>query len=75
MSLSKKLTCTRTLRQVFICLMPRTLLLHTVYVYTVYLFTQGREKGGEINQREGERGKGSQSWVENTNMTDCISSL
>ncbi len=26
----------------------------TVYVYTVCLFTQGR--GGELNQREGERG-------------------
>jgi hypothetical protein len=34
----------------------------------VYLFTQGREgEGGELNQREGERGNSSQSWVENTN--------
>jgi hypothetical protein len=28
-----------------------------------------------MNQREGERDNSSQSWVENTNMTDCISSL
>jgi hypothetical protein len=41
----------------------------------VYLFTQGRGEVGELNQREGERGKSSQSWVENTYMTDCISSL
>jgi hypothetical protein len=32
-------------------------------------------KGGELNQREGEKGNGSQSWVENTNTTDYISSL
>jgi hypothetical protein len=39
-----------TLRQVFICLRPRTPQpppppLYTVYVFTVYLFTQGRGKG------------------------------
>ncbi len=40
----------------------------TVYVYTVYLLTQGRGgEGGELNQREGERGNRSQSCVENTN--------
>jgi hypothetical protein len=43
--------------------------------YKVYLFTQGRGEGGDLNQRECERGNRSQSWVENTNMTDCISGL
>jgi hypothetical protein len=28
--------------------------------FTVYLFTQGRWEGGELNQREGERGNSSQ---------------
>jgi hypothetical protein len=81
MSSSKKLTCVGTLRQVFICLRPPPLLRpissphppHAVDVYIVYLFTQGR--GGEVNQREGYWGNSSQSWVENTNMSDCISSL
>ncbi len=53
--------------------------LNTEYVYTVYLFTQGKGEGGELNpQRGGGRGwrcNSSQSWVENNNMTDCISSL
>ena len=44
--------------------------LHTLWVYTVYLFTQ-RRGGGESWTRE--RGNSSQSWVENTNMIDCIS--
>jgi hypothetical protein len=30
---------------------------------------------GEVNQREGYRGNSSRSWVEKTNMADCISSL
>ncbi len=33
------------------------------------------EGGGGLNQREGERGNSSQRWVENINMTDCISGL
>jgi hypothetical protein len=45
--------------------------LHTV-LYT-YLHTDG--EWGRANQREGKSGNSSQSWVENTNMTDCISSL
>jgi hypothetical protein len=60
----------------FICLRPRTpyLLppLQTVYVHTVYLFTQGKDDGGEVKRIEGQQ---TQSRVENTNMTDCISSL
>jgi hypothetical protein len=73
---SKKLTSNGTLRQVFICLRPRTPYppLHTEYVYTVCLFT-GKGEGVEWNQREGDRGNCSQSWVENTNMADYISSL
>jgi hypothetical protein len=43
-------------------------LLHTVY----YIHT-GKE--GDFNQRECKRGNSSQSWVENTNMTVCISCL
>ncbi len=56
---------------------PYTLYIqYTCIHYTVYLFTQGRgEGGGELNQREGERGNSSQSWVENSNNTDFISSL
>ncbi len=62
----KKLTCKVTLRQVFICLRPRTPcpppILHTVYMYTVYLFTQGRRRGrGELNQREVQSGNSSQA--------------
>jgi hypothetical protein len=43
--------------------------LHTVYVYAVYTYPKTREvgEGGELNQRKGEGGKSSQSWVENTN--------
>jgi hypothetical protein len=44
-------------------------------VYTVYLFTQGRGGWGELNKSEGKRGNSSQSWVENTNMTDFIACL
>jgi hypothetical protein len=59
-----KFTCKGTLRQVFICLRPRTPYpppkYCSVYVYTVYLFIQGRGLGGggELNQREGERATG-----------------
>jgi hypothetical protein len=55
---------------------------HTVYcilytcIQSVYLFKQGRGRGGrELNQREGKRSNSSHICAENTNMTDCISSL
>ncbi len=44
---------------------------HTEYVYTI--FKQERGEGGELNQWEGDKGYSLKSWVENTNMTDCIS--
>jgi hypothetical protein len=47
----------------------------TVYVYTVNLFTQGRGEGRRV---EPERRLEEQEFTklgENTNMTDCISSL
>ncbi len=48
-------------RQVFTCLRPRTT-------------TQERGEGGRVEpERRGQRGNSSQSWVENTNKTDCIS--
>jgi hypothetical protein len=34
-----------------------------------------RERGRGLNQREGEKGNSSQSWLEYTSMTYCISSL
>jgi hypothetical protein len=43
--------------------------------YTLYIvmYTYSHREGGEeLNQREGYRGNSSQSWVDNTNMTDCI---
>ncbi len=50
---------------------------HTVYVYTVYLLYSHREgeQGKSWTREKGQRGNSSQSWVENTNMTDSISSL
>ncbi len=53
---------------------PYSLPLHTVYMSAIYLFTQrSGGGGGELNQRVGKRGNSSQSWFENTKMTDCIS--
>ncbi len=58
--LLKKLTCTGTLRHVFICLRfrtpyhspPYTHCTIYMYMYTVHLFTQGTGRWGEFNQRE-----------------------
>ncbi len=48
------------------------------YTCTVYV-TQGKGEGLELNQREGERssrgGYRSQSWVENTNITECTQEI
>jgi hypothetical protein len=74
---SKKMTCKGTLRQMFICLRPRTPYpppLHTVCVNTVHLFTLGGG-GGELISEKVEGQQLTKSWVENTNMTDCFSSL
>jgi hypothetical protein len=73
MSLSKKLTCKGTLRQVFYVSeapsppMIPSLPLPTqcVSVYSILIHT-GKER---TNQKEGLRGISSQSQVENTNMT------
>jgi hypothetical protein len=61
----KNFKCKGTLRQVFICLRPRT----PHVVYSILIHT-GRGEGGGLNQREGETGNigeyRSQSCVENT---------
>jgi hypothetical protein len=51
--------------------------LHTTHCIRVSskLIHTGRGGGERLNQREGAKGNSSQSWVENTYMTDCISSL
>ncbi len=66
-----------TLRQGFVCLRPSTLYplspYTLLYVYTINLFTQ--ERGESWTREKGGGGNSSQRGVENTNMTDCISSL
>ncbi len=57
MSSSKKVTW--TLRQVFICMSPRTR--YPRYSILIHI-GKGRARG-VLNQREGERGNSSQSWV------------
>ncbi len=47
---------------------------YTLYACIHHTYSH-RDGGGGVNQREGEKGNSSQSWVENTVMTDCISSL
>ncbi len=68
----KKLTCKRTLRQVFICLWPRTQYTppsYTLYTCIQYNYSHGEgEEGGRV---EPERRKYRlQSWVENNKMTE-----
>jgi hypothetical protein len=50
---------------------------HCIRVYCILIHTGkvGIGRMNQMNQREGYRGNSSQSWVENTNMTDCIFSL
>jgi hypothetical protein len=54
MSSSKKLICKGTLRQVFICLRPRTsYTTHCIRVYSILsLVTQGSGEGGNRRTRE-----------------------
>jgi hypothetical protein len=83
MSSSKIFTCKGTLRRVFFCLRPIPLPpppppTHCISVYSI-LIHKGKGGGGELNQREGERvNRGeytSQSWVENTNKTECLQEI
>jgi hypothetical protein len=56
MSSFKKMTCKRTLRQVFICLKTRSPNppSHTDILYTVYILIHiGKGEGARLNQREG----------------------
>jgi hypothetical protein len=41
-------------------------------LYMLY-FDTGKGGGEKMNYTEGYRGNSSQSWVENTTVTDCIS--
>jgi hypothetical protein len=79
MSSSKKLTCKGTLGAgVYLSEAHNPIsppYTHCIRVNGILIHTGKGEGGGELNQREGERGNSSQSCVENTNMTDCISSL
>ncbi len=75
----KKLTCIETLRQMYICLSVWGSKPHnppyTLYTCTQYTYS-GKGGGGRVVEAERNllKGNRSQSWVENTNMTDCISS-
>ncbi len=84
-SSTKKITCKLTLRQVLISLRPRTPYppppppyTHCIRVYSIQnLVTQRRGGGVEPERRlEGNRGQyRSQSWVENTNMTESTQEI
>jgi hypothetical protein len=75
MSSSKKLICKGTLRQVFTCLRPRTLTPPTPCIRVRVLFHTAEGGWGEVEPERRERGNSLLSWVENTNVIDCISSL
>ncbi len=64
MSSSKKLSCTGTLQEVFICLRPRIPYLppYTLYKCIQYAYSHREEGEGEEKRLEGHN---SQSWVEN----------
>jgi hypothetical protein len=67
MSSSKKIDLSEAQNQIHL---PNTLYMCILNTYSY------REGGrGEMNWKEGERGNSSQSWVENANLTDCISCL
>jgi hypothetical protein len=75
MSRSKTMNCKGTLRQVFICLSPRTPypppLTHCIRVYRIRIHTGNR---GELNQREGVTREATDHKAElkiPTNMTEC----
>ncbi len=78
----KNLTWKGTLRQVVICLRPGPPFppLHTVYTCIQYTYSH-REggRGEELNKREGERRNRrecrSQSWVENTKISECTQEI
>ncbi len=66
-----KFTCKGTLRQVFICLWPKT----PGTPYLVYILIHTERGWGELIQIKGQRGNSSQSLIDNTKITDCISFL
>ncbi len=81
MSSSKKFTSKETLRQVFVGLKAQNPIppkppytLYTCILYSLLIHT-GKGRGGRVEPERRENGNReeyrSQSWVENTNMTEC----
>jgi hypothetical protein len=54
-------------------------LTYCILIYRTLIHTGKAGGGGELNQRAGERGNRGehrlQSWVENTNMTECTQKI
>ncbi len=74
----KKLICKGTLRQVFICLKPRTPYsspppFRTINVYSTVYSTLIHTGKGEVEPKRRGEGNSSQSWAENTDMIDLQS--